>query len=262
MAPDTTKLSSLFETIKKEFPHTISEHGWYTLTASVLITASTPTDITHLYNFLISQPEWSTHEQRKILSRRLREQMLKQWVVIGIPKVITAVFSLAQIEKLEDADLSFTRYSINSPLKMKYDTQKGKENKNFNLTSSREGVTISPEINARGRELCYSLYGEEGYNSIMASCGSFSADFTWASDNIIYGMFLSDESIINRVETSLMAISCMQCMGLQGTSKRHLNGLKNHGVSDEDIGAVISSARRIADWAGLDTAEWVTVNDL
>ena len=127
MAPDTTKLASVFETIKAEFPKSLSEHGWYTLTvsplfflneinhsnqhhkASALITASNPTNITHLYNFLISQQEWSTPEQRRILSRRLREQMLKQWVVIGIPKVITAVFSLAQIEKPDDADPSFTR---------------------------------------------------------------------------------------------------------------------------------------------------------
>lgn len=130
------------------------------------------------------------------------------------------------------------------------------------LIIHREGVTVSPDINARGRELCYALYGEEGYNNIMASCGSFSADFTWASDNIIYGMFLSDESVINRQETSLMTFSCMCCMGLQGTSKRHLIGLRNHGVSDEDISAVISSAKRIAEWAGQDTSEWVTVKDL
>lgn len=130
------------------------------------------------------------------------------------------------------------------------------------LTVHREGVTVSPDINARGRELCYALYGEEGYNNIMASCGSFSADFTWASDNIIYGMFLSDESVINRQETSLMTFSCMCCMGLQGTSKRHLIGLRNHGVSDEDISTVISSAKRIAEWAGQDTSEWVTVKDL
>ncbi|KAJ6014750.1 hypothetical protein N7540_009341 [Penicillium herquei] len=234
MAPDTTKLPEIFETIKKGFPSSLSEHGWYILSASALITASNPTNITYLYNFLISQPEWSKPDQRRVLIRRLREQMLKQWVIIGIPKVITAVLSLAQIENPEDADPSFTR----------------------------EGVTVSPEINARGRELCYKLYGEDGYNNIMASCGSFSADFTWASDNIIYGMFLSDESVINHQETSLMTMPSMACMGLQGTSKRHLIGLRNHGISDDDLTKIILSGKMIAEWAGQETSDWITVADL
>ena len=73
------------------------------------MTVSNPANINSLYEYLISQPEWSSHEQRKVLSRRLREQMLKQWVVLGIPRVITAVRALATIEAPEDADTSFSK---------------------------------------------------------------------------------------------------------------------------------------------------------
>ncbi|KAJ5220241.1 hypothetical protein N7468_009445 [Penicillium chermesinum] len=233
MPLDTSQLPAIFEEIKKEFPSSVSEHGWYTMTLSSLITVSNPANITHLYNFLISQPEWSTHEQRRVLSRRLREQLMKQWVVIGIPRVITAVLSLAAAEAPRGR----------RPL-------------------IHQGVTVSPEINARGRELCYALYGEEQYNRIMAACGSMSADFTWASDNIIYGMFLSDESVINRPETSIMSYSCMACMGLEGTSRRHLAGLRNHGANDDELNAVTTCVKKIATWAGIDSSAWITAKDL
>ena len=88
------------------------------------------------------------------------------------------------------------------------------------------------------------------------------ADFTWASDNIIYGMFLSDETIINRMETCLLTYSCMACMGLQGTSKRHLAGLQKHGVGDDDLNAIIRTTKMIAQWAGQNTDDWITVNDV
>ena len=78
------------------------------------MTVSNPANIRYLYLYLISLPQWSSHEQRRALSRRLREQMLKQWVIIGIPKVITAVRALAKIEESEDADSSLTRYQRSS----------------------------------------------------------------------------------------------------------------------------------------------------
>lgn len=127
MSLDTAQLPAIFEEIKREFPSSVSQNGWYTLAVSYstpttkltqantpgklssLITVSNPANITHLYSFLIAQPEWSTPEQRRVLSRRLREQLMKQWVVIGIPRVITAVLSLAQAEAPEDADPSFTK---------------------------------------------------------------------------------------------------------------------------------------------------------
>ena len=76
------------------------------------MTVANPANIIHLYTYLISLPQWASHQQRQLLSRRLREQMLKEWVIIGIPKVITVVRALATIEAPEDADSSVTRYDL------------------------------------------------------------------------------------------------------------------------------------------------------
>lgn len=77
--------------------------------ASALIACSDPNNFGRLYRYLVELPEYATSEQRRALSRRLREQLLKQWVVIGIPRTITAVRALVREEKPEDADSTFTR---------------------------------------------------------------------------------------------------------------------------------------------------------
>ncbi|KAJ5899974.1 hypothetical protein N7495_004718 [Penicillium taxi] len=195
---------------------------------------SNPANVNFLYEFLVAQPEWTSHENRKVLSRRLREQMLKQWVVIGIPRVITAVRALATIEAPEDADFSFTK----------------------------EDVTTSPEIRTRGRDLCHAIYGEDRFEDIMASWGSMRADITWTADNIIYGMFLSDERVLNCQETTLMSYSCMACMGLLGTSRRHLVGLLKNGASEEECKAVIECVKLLAEWARVETSNFLTLTDL
>lgn len=133
---------------------------------------------------------------------------------------------------------------------------------NMTLTSGREEETMSPETRARGRELCHAIYGEDRFEDIMASWGSMRKDITWAADNIIYGMFLSDEKVLNRQETTIMSYSSMACMGLLGTSRRHLVGLRKNGASDDECNAVISCTKIIADWAGVETDNWITVNDL
>lgn len=63
-----------------------------------------------LYEYLISKPEYSTSDQRKALIRRLREALVKLVSVVGVPKPLEAVFSIADIEREEDKDYSCSRY--------------------------------------------------------------------------------------------------------------------------------------------------------
>ena len=65
-----------------------------------------------LYRYLISKPEYTTPEQRQALIRRLREALVKLVSIIGVPKPLEAVFSIADIERDEDKDHSFSRLVI------------------------------------------------------------------------------------------------------------------------------------------------------
>ena len=62
-----------------------------------------------LYRYLIGKPQYSGSEQRKALVRRLREALVKLVSVVGVPKPLEAIFSIADIEREEDKDWSFSR---------------------------------------------------------------------------------------------------------------------------------------------------------
>lgn len=88
------------------------------------------------------------------------------------------------------------------------------------------------------------------------------SDISWVADNVIYGMFLSDEGVIDRKETTIMSYCSMACMDILGTSRRHLLGLRRNGVDEDDCARIVGCVERIAQWAGKDTEAWVRVRDL
>ena len=74
------------------------------------------------------------------------------------------------------------------------------------------------------------FYGSE-LNGIFQGWGAHAADFEWLAKNIIYGMFFSDESVLDTVETELIVYSAITCQDLRNPTRRHLRGLRRFGVS-------------------------------
>ena len=121
----------LFEKIEAKFPsESLGHERWYLITVSIYlfliplycITRLTVTakisaltggnQATHaadLYAYLISKPQYETPDARKVLVRRLREALVKDVSIIGVPKCLEAVFSIAKVEREEDRDFSFSR---------------------------------------------------------------------------------------------------------------------------------------------------------
>lgn len=56
-----------------------------------------PTLIGTLYTRLTSPPESHSHDYSQV-SLRLRDVLMKEWTIIGIPPVLTAVAALANTE--------------------------------------------------------------------------------------------------------------------------------------------------------------------
>ena len=74
-----------------------------------MIGSGTPSYMGDLYRYLISQPAYTTPEQRQRLVRRMREAMIKCIILNGIPVVLQALLSVAELEREEDKDFSFSR---------------------------------------------------------------------------------------------------------------------------------------------------------
>lgn len=121
---------NLFHKAQTSYPAALPEDGWYLLTvepfpiirpqaeiskliraklkASSLVACGRPEAIADLYLYLASQEGFSASAQRKRLSRKLRDVLMKEWTLIGIPLVITALAALAAVEKEEDVDWAGT----------------------------------------------------------------------------------------------------------------------------------------------------------
>ena len=108
--PTKEETLSLFAAIESHFPsQSLGTDKWYILALAAIVGGGHPDLAADLYLHLISRPEHSTPEARKALVRRLREVLVKLVSVVGVPKPIDAVFSIAGVEREEDRDYSFSR---------------------------------------------------------------------------------------------------------------------------------------------------------
>lgn len=108
--PTKEETLALFNSIEEHFPSkTLGDDKWFILTIAAIVGGGHPDLAADLYTQLISRPEYSTPDARKALVRRLREALVKLVSVIGVPKAIDAIFSIAGVEREEDKDYSFSR---------------------------------------------------------------------------------------------------------------------------------------------------------
>ena len=109
--PTKEETLALFASIEQHFPaKTLGNDKWFILALAAIVGGGHPELAADLYLHLISRPEYTTPDSRKALVRRLREVLVKLVSVVGVPKPIDAVFSIAGVEREEDKDYSFSRF--------------------------------------------------------------------------------------------------------------------------------------------------------
>lgn len=68
----------------------------------------------------------------------------------------------------------------------------------------------------------------------MASFDCLTILLDWTSKQITYGLYLSDHSILNDVETEITVLSGIMIQNLPRETSWHLRGTRRIGVSSED----------------------------
>jgi hypothetical protein len=67
--------------------------------------------------------------------------------------------------------------------------------------------------------------------------------------DISYGLFISDHSIINLVESELVILPAIMCQNLPGPTLWHLRGCVRAGISAQDVEKIHQCIEMIATFA-------------
>jgi hypothetical protein len=60
-------------------------------------------------------------------------------------------------------------------------------------------------------------------------------DFRWISEEITYGLYLSDHRILDGLDTELAVLAGLMLQNLQRATGWHLRGMRRIGVKSEDV---------------------------
>ena len=89
-------------------------------------------------------------------------------------------------------------------------------------------------------------HNQQGIDDVLASQRDFGMYSTgirshltylleWTSKEITYGLYLSDQTILNDVETEIAVLAGIMIQNLPRETSWHLRGMRRIGVSLEDV---------------------------
>ncbi|KAK8182433.1 hypothetical protein BC567DRAFT_219898 [Phyllosticta citribraziliensis] len=232
-------LRTLLTTISLLLPESLPKSGAYLLPAAAITALGHPNLLGPLFTDVLAfspSKEGSSKEPSSTkISLQLRDVLLKQWTLIGIPLVVTAVSSLASAEKASGIEFP-------PGLSSKY--------------AKTESLAPSEAVSARGEKFMRKLY-LENLEPIMSTWGSHEADFTWLEKSVIYGLFLSDHEVLNEVETELVIMTSIMVQNLKAPTLWHVRGLRRLGISKKDVEEAVKIVIECARYLGHGQKDWV-----
>lgn len=106
------------------------------------------------------------------------------------------------------------------------------------------------------------VFGEEQAAKQYDNIG---ADIDWLFRDVYYGLLLSNEAVLNLVETQMMTCTALWCEGnplLRPLQVLHVGGLRNLDLRLDEAEGVFSAVESVARWVGKDTRSWLLVRQL
>jgi hypothetical protein len=172
--------------------------------------------------------------------RRIRETLFKLIVIVGVCKPLEAIFDIDAATPPEDKDYTFSRSECTI-----YQTC----SKNANDDVERDGSVMmrtrsvvlhgwigSIRTTCRVSTMCWhrrEILVRDCSHRTFFPTADIQSD--WTSKEITYGLYLSDHSILNDVETELTVLSGIMIQNLPRETAWHLRGTRRIGVSKEDV---------------------------
>jgi len=235
-ARSTESFQNLLKAAKDSTSKSLPEDSWYIIVAATLITADGAENFGTLYKYLVSElASRNTQDNRRRISQRLREVIIKSWTLVGMPRASIGYFSLIQTEAPEDAAVDFDRAEYRATL-------------HADEVSNRAQGWISQEF-------------AEDETGVLDSL-STNPDLAWAIKHIQYGYFLADLSVLDPIENELIILACVMGQGAAIATFAHIKSLRRLGVSASDAESFQRVVEMVAKWQGKDTSSWHQVKEV
>lgn len=216
------RFQQLFTELEKRFQSTsLGSDKWYILAISTLAASPDPERADQLYLHLCSQPDNATPASRQAIVRRLREALIKAVPIVGVCKPIEAILSIGKVEREEDKDYTFTR----------------------------EGWQCDQANHERGTAWMQKLYSR----NTTGTLNLFAAhkDFSWLSEEITYGLFLSDRQVLDDVDTQLVVLPGIMSQNLPNETHWHIRGTRRLGLPKEEVQVIWDCVQLVAEFFGV-----------
>ncbi|KAF3044140.1 hypothetical protein E8E12_010325 [Didymella heteroderae] len=215
--PVRQELATLFTALEQSFANTnLGQKRWYLIVLAALVGGTEPEFADQLYLHIISQPSCKSSESRQALVRRLREALVKLVSIVGVCKPLEAILSISKVEHPEDRDYTFTRQSWTA-----------------DSANHERGANWLKKIYAGNTEDTLALFNAH-------------KDFRWISEEITYGLYLSDRQVLDDWDTEVVVLAGIMIQNLRLETKWHIRGALRVGMSKEDVKAIMECVREVA----------------
>ncbi|KAI8882648.1 hypothetical protein K501DRAFT_220847 [Backusella circina FSU 941] len=216
-----------------EFLSDISKDNWYLIVSAVITAVNQPQDVQHVYSFISEQVKKSNGED-KVLAQvvlRIREAVLKSFVIIGFPKTINTLNSLRQIVPDSVNDLL-----PKSPIR--------KEETWSDIQAQRQ----------RGKELFERIY-ERHSDRVMQSMDNAYPDLAQTALYHLYGPMLGETSVLNAKEASFVTVACLMIENLPLQLAGHVHGAVHNGATKEEMDRVATMVCALGEYYNVEVAK-------
>lgn len=191
-------------------------------------------------------------DEVKVLGNKFKAVLMKLWIIIGIVLPVVALPSLARAEHaavvaLEpELDDDATRARLNAFISVD-DQMKESIYRSQNTGSA---------IEQRGLDFILQIY-RHNLPAIAASWSRHQIDVEWLEINVVYGLFLSDFSVLSDVEVEIGVLAAITAQDIAGPTCWHIRGTQRLGVSKNDTDVILDVVKKCAAWAGRELKETV-----
>ena len=126
----------------------------------------------------------------------------------------------------------------------------------------RRTIQLGRESYERGVAFVDRLYAHNLRPTFEHLWGSHLNDIRWQQEQIIYGVFLGDHSVLSATETELVSMTALMCGEERAPKLWHMRGFRRLGPTLEDSKQIHHCVREVAAWCGKRTDGWPGPDDV